>query len=492
MLNACYNTFWGKVFMKIDNNIILNRQNPTLPKPPARDPLDIYPPMVCRAVFEEICILANGDIVCSCADGTGNRIYGNIYRDRIEQVFNNPMYREIRNWQLYSKPQSYCPVINRDCGLRTFRADNEYNEVRHTIKRLQLEPTSYCNLKCLDCLIGLCKNDLAFRKKRDAFLSLDVMKDIVDQLQGLEIMFFYNFGESFLHPDALPFLRYFRSRNPGTVVIVNTNGIPLDNTIINAIASETLVNHFSFSIDGLWQSSYGTYRKHGDIKKALANLKAMAKAIELYGTKNKVNLIWQYILFEWNDSDKEIDEAKQLAKEIGCKMLWILTHTKGASRKFTTDSHEYQQLVSSDDSMKNLSSDLQLENFLENEGSKDGISLASLIPESYTLTALKGASVRFPLTIQNLALIPWKKNVANAFRLGIRLLSKDGTFIRELAPAFLPDEVLMPKGKISILIETTAPIEEGTYKLMVDIVEEYVCWFSDKGSPPAIITLHVT
>ena len=472
--------------------MILDRRNASLPTPPARDPQDINPPMICHAIFEEICILANGNIVCSCADPVGYRVYGNVYNDRIDHVFNGPMYQEMRHWQLCSMPQSWCPVVQYDCGLRTNRANNDRKETGCSIKRLQLEPTSYCNLSCPECLIGLYKDDADFRKERDSFLPLKVMENIIEQIPDLELMWFYNFGESFLHPDAIPFLRYFRSHQPNAHVIVNTNGMPLDSARIDAIASEVLATHFSFSIDGVWQSSYAAYRKNGNIRKALANLEAMARACDRYRTKDKIKVIWQYILFEWNDSDEEINAAKHLAKEIGCNIQWILTHTRGASPKFTLHSPAYQKLISTDEAQRILSCELQLEYFLENEGAKEGIYLASLTPGSYELHAAGGSVVKFPLNICNLAQRPWKKTEGNAFRLGIQLLSETGNYIRELPPIYLPEEVLMPKGQAMLNIEITAPQEKGTYKLLVDVVEELVCWFSEKGSPAAIIKLYVS
>jgi len=45
-----------------------------LPEPLPRDAGDDSAPLVCRSVFEEVCILTNGDAVCGCADAAGLRI----------------------------------------------------------------------------------------------------------------------------------------------------------------------------------------------------------------------------------------------------------------------------------------------------------------------------------------------------------------------------------------------------------------------------------
>ena len=55
-----------------------------LPPPITRNRLDQAPPIICRSVFEEMCVLANGEIVCSCGDPAGLRVYGNVFTDKIK------------------------------------------------------------------------------------------------------------------------------------------------------------------------------------------------------------------------------------------------------------------------------------------------------------------------------------------------------------------------------------------------------------------------
>jgi len=53
--------------------------------PIPRDRLDQAPSIICRSVFEEMCVLANGEIVCSCGDPAGLRVYGNVFTDRVKR-----------------------------------------------------------------------------------------------------------------------------------------------------------------------------------------------------------------------------------------------------------------------------------------------------------------------------------------------------------------------------------------------------------------------
>ena len=46
-------------------------------------------------------------------------------------------------------------------------------------------------------------------------------------------------------------------------------------------------------------------------------------------------MLWQCILFEWNDSEEEIRLTQRLAREANVdELYWLLTHSPGASRRF--------------------------------------------------------------------------------------------------------------------------------------------------------------
>ena len=58
-------------------------------------------------------------------------------------------------------------------------------------------------------------------------------------------------------------------------------------------------------------------------------------------------LNWRYILFNWNDSDEEMDRARRLAAEIGVdRLCWEITdHPEDAfSRRFVPGSPELEAI----------------------------------------------------------------------------------------------------------------------------------------------------
>jgi MoaA/NifB/PqqE/SkfB family radical SAM enzyme len=291
------------------------------------------PPMICRMIFDEICVFANGDIVCSCHDSAGKQVYGNVYRDRIADIYNGPLYQELRQWQLTTKPDAWCPVLQAECSGRISRATPRDGLTGRVVRKLQLEPTSYCNLKCPSCPVTHFHRDPAFSPDRANILPLEVMLSVVEQLPDLESILFYDYGEPFLHKDAILFLQTVRRQRPDILLHTSTNGLALNSKKIEALAEEALIDLIIFSIDGAWQESYGRYRVNGNLERALANMEALVRACERAGTADRVQIIWQYILFEWNDSDDELAEARRRAAEIGVPLKWVFTHTEGASKR---------------------------------------------------------------------------------------------------------------------------------------------------------------
>ena len=57
-----------------------------------------------------------------------------------------------------------------------------------------------------------------------------------------------------------------------------------------------------------------------------------------------------------------------------------------------------------------------------------------------------------------------------------------GDFLRPVAPG----------DSAAITVAVTAPAEPGSYRLQLDLVQEMVAWFEDKGAPRLVIPVRVT
>ncbi|KAB2957810.1 MAG: radical SAM protein, partial [Thermoanaerobaculia bacterium] len=449
-------------------------------------------PMVCRAVFDELCVLANGDIVCSCADPAGRRVYGNVHRDRIAEVFGGPRYRGMRRAQLAAAPSSWCPVAQGDCPLRVWRATASDGENGRAVRLLQLEPISRCNLSCPECPVSHFEADDSYRPDRAAMLPLAVMLDVLDQLPELEKILFFNYGEPFLHPHAIEFLRQVRTRRPGVKVDVSTNGLAFTPAKLEAIAAEALVDQLVFSIDGAREETYARYRVGGRLGRALEALAGAVAACRRHGTSDRLEVVWQYILFEWNDSDAEIAEARRRATELGVRIKWVITHTAGASRRYPAGDPAALSRLEASDPWRLLSCNQRQENLWDSGSAWNLRYRAGLEPEQERVEARPGARFALRLRIGNRSASSWDGPEAARLRLGVRLRTPNGRVLRELPSLPLPAALLPPNGAATTLYDGFAPDEPGEYELFFDLVEEGVAWFHERGSRAAVCRLRVT
>jgi pyruvate-formate lyase-activating enzyme len=458
------------------------------------------PPMICRMIFDEICVLANGDIVCSCHDSAGRQVYGNVYRDHIADIYNGPLYQDLRRWQLTTKPDTWCPVLQGECAGRISRATPRDGLTGRVVRKLQLEPTSYCNLKCPACPVTHFHTDPTFRDDRSNILPLEVMLSVVEQLPDLELILFYDYGESFLHKDAIPFLQTVRRQRPDILIHTSTNGLALNPKKIEALAAEPLIDLIIFSIDGAWQESYRRYRVNGNLQRALTNMEALVRACERAGTADRVQIVWQYILFEWNDSEEELAEARRRAAEIGVPLKWVFTHTAGASKRFIKGSEAAERLYAgeaagrifgSGDVYGGLNAEMRVEELRDHSGIAAGRYMARLSLDREALTGSVGSPLTFLLTVENLSRSAWRTDAGQRYSIGVRLRSHTGRVLRQLHGMPVPAAASLPGGKETVLLSVVLPDSPGSYELFVDVVEEGVCFFSDRGSPALVCEIQV-
>jgi len=458
------------------------------------------PPVICRMIFDEICVLANGDIVCSCHDSAGRQVYGNVYRDRIADIYNGPLYQDLRRWQLTTKPGAWCPVLQAECAGRMSRATPRDGLTGRVVRKLQLEPTSYCNLKCPACPVTYFHTDPGFPDDRANLLPLEVMLSVVDQLPDLEWILFYDYGEPFLHKDAIPFLQTVRRQRPDVLLHTSTNGLALNPKKIGALAAEPLIDLIVFSIDGAWPESYRRYRVNGNLQRALANMEALVRACEQAGTADRVEIIWQYILFEWNDSDEEVAETRRRAADIGVPLKWVFTHSEGASKRYTAGSEAAAQLYAGEtagrlygggDAYNALNAETRVAQLQHHEGIAAGRYMARLSLDRGVLVGSQGSRIARLLTVENLSPSEWRVDGGRRYSIGVHLRSHTGRLLRELHRLPVPPAALPSGGKETVLLDVLLPDRPGLYELFVDVVEEGVCWFSDRGSAPLVGEIEV-
>ena len=137
-------------------------------------------------------------------------------------------------------------------------------------------------------------------------LDFDLFRRVVDEAgPSLVRIDFFNYGEAFLHKRAVEMCEYIKTRFPHIYLYTSTNGLALTEAQARRLVHSG-IDEVTFSIDGATQESYVEYRQRGRFDVAIANLRAMADEKRRAG-RDLPFLNWRYILFNWNDSDEEMD-----------------------------------------------------------------------------------------------------------------------------------------------------------------------------------------
>lgn len=281
----------------------------------------------CGWIEDSVTIHSDGNVSCGLDDPHGQRSYGNIRTQTVEEIFANPEYRAMQE-------ALWAGMHCRDCGhfRPETREDATINTRLRLPTRLVVEPTVTCNIRCpnLPCLAN---NDAGETTRDDKMLSLETFARMVDQLApNISTVNFYNYGETFMNRQAEDMLAYLRAKCPQAFVVTSTNGIPLSNAGRARKLAAARPNRATFTISGVTQESYARYHVGGKVEQALKGMANVCAAKRELGAELP-QVVWRYLAFHWNDGEAEIDRAIALAHEMGVDRLSLyLTNTPPGAR----------------------------------------------------------------------------------------------------------------------------------------------------------------
>jgi pyruvate-formate lyase-activating enzyme len=167
-------------------------------------------------------------------------------------------------------------------------------------------------------------------KNRRGTLQIDVLKRVVtDASPGIERLDFFNYGEPFLYRHLIEALRHIRHVTPSTAIAISTDGMQVPAAVEGIIVAEHLLDWLVFSIDGCDDESYRRYRIRGNFEVAFSNLARFHRR----AARSPIRVIWQYVVFSWNDSDDQLRRAIQMAADLGVQIWFDFAHTWGRSKR---------------------------------------------------------------------------------------------------------------------------------------------------------------
>jgi hypothetical protein len=353
--------------------------------------------------------------------------------------------------------------------------------------RLYIECTAACNISCAQ---ACCAPETGITRTRTAgMLDFELFRRVVDEAgPSLGRIDFFNYGEAFLHKRAVEMCEYIKSRFPHVYLYTSTNGLAFTEEQVRRLVRSG-IDEVTFSIDGATPDSYVKYRQRGDFEKALRNLRLAVE--EKRREQRDVPFInWRYILFTHNDSDAEMQRARELAADIGVdRLCWELTdHPEDLfSRRFLPGQQELAAI------RHEVWDDNNLGNAIPGATPRAEIHVRGTLP-GLPLIARRGRPLTLQTMVRNLSTRSFPARASygrRLVRLGAQLCAADGTLLnRDYERAWLP-ATLEPGATTRIPMTITAPDRKGRYSLKFDLVSEGIDWFEACGSPTTVKTLMV-
>jgi MoaA/NifB/PqqE/SkfB family radical SAM enzyme len=188
------------------------------------------------------------------------------------------------------------------------------------VTEIDLECTTFCNLACPECNRTTDK-DLISSILNTSHITLENCKTWFKptELTKLkEVRFCGAIDEALMNPELTDILDFFLDEFNIKFIDIRTNGSVRStkwwSNFVNHLPSKHVI---VFGLDGL-EDTLHIYRIGANYKKIINNAKAF---IDAGGIAS-----WQFIEFEHNKH--QIEEAKQLAKELGFKEFRLLSSTR--------------------------------------------------------------------------------------------------------------------------------------------------------------------
>ena len=149
-----------------------------------------------------------------------------------------------------------------------------------------------------------------------------------------------------MQPEAPDMIRYLRSVSPQAVMLTNTNGHYLGTPQRREAVLRSGLDGLVFSIDGSSPETYAIYRRKGNFMQVMDNLRELIEQRGLLGL-SRPRIEWQYLLFNWNDSDEELERARRMARDAGVDRLFFRparTPLSGISWRYLPFTRRYRRI----------------------------------------------------------------------------------------------------------------------------------------------------
>lgn len=178
------------------------------------------------------------------------------------------------------------------------RAIGLYESVGRFPPSIQIEPTNYCNARCICC------STVRSTRKR-GFMDFDLFKRIIDDAvqSKIKIVHLYLHGEPMLHPRIVEMIGYVKTK--GLAVHMTTNGMLFNRNKILAIlnADVDFADHFVFSILGGSEEVHEVIMKRVNHERVMKNI---SDFLALRKDHHKNGPVIETIFYPMSENEHEV------------------------------------------------------------------------------------------------------------------------------------------------------------------------------------------
>ncbi|MFH1028996.1 MAG: radical SAM protein, partial [Pseudomonadota bacterium] len=263
-----------------------------------------------------IYLRADGRLPCYC--GAGETVtLGVLPRNRpfnfISDYYHNPAFARIRT--MMAEELTPWPGICDQCTYLEVEAEDDAGLIETEVEWFHWEPSYLCMLDCEWCR----GQRNGGESSKDRLLPWPMFKEVIDSLAeaGLTLKMgnVCGVGEPTTNTELWDQIKTVRDRLGGDI-LVSTNG--------NGPYSEKIVpsglTKIKIAVDAVSQAAYQRYRKNGSLRRAMEFTRKVAEDKVRFGSEHPI-IIWQYILFNYNDSDEDLIYWQNLALDHGVDRL---------------------------------------------------------------------------------------------------------------------------------------------------------------------------
>jgi len=188
------------------------------------------------------------------------------------------------------------------------------------LKELWFHLTDKCNLSCRHCLFGA-------SPAKQRTIETDLLKSIIDQAHGLGTrLFYFTGGEPFVYPDFPEILRYVQAKDEQIHAVVLTNGLLLEESLLQLLTLDGKRLHLQVSLDGL-EDRHDYLRGKNSFAAVERNIKTARDAGLALTVSVAVN----------SDNVEQLPDIARRVRSLGIESMHLMYHFvrgKGTAEQF--------------------------------------------------------------------------------------------------------------------------------------------------------------